>query len=43
MKTAVIILDRGGSKGVPKKNIIDFCGKRVYDSEIPIMNNLRKV
>lgn len=27
MKTAAIILARGGSKGVPKKNIIDFCGK----------------
>ena len=22
-----IILARGGSKGIPKKNIIDFCGK----------------
>jgi len=27
MKIAAIILARGGSKGVPKKNIIDFCGK----------------
>ena len=26
-KTHVIILARGGSKGIPKKNIIDFCGK----------------
>ena len=22
-----IILARGGSKGIPKKNIVDFCGK----------------
>ena len=27
MKTAAIILARGGSRGVPKKNTIDFCGK----------------
>lgn len=27
MKTIAIILARGGSKGIPKKNIIDFCGK----------------
>lgn len=27
MKIAAIILARGGSKGIPKKNIIDFCGK----------------
>lgn len=27
MNTAAIILARGGSKGIPKKNIIDFCGK----------------
>jgi CMP-N,N'-diacetyllegionaminic acid synthase len=27
MKTVAIILARGGSKGIPKKNIIDFCGK----------------
>lgn len=24
---AAIILARGGSKGIPKKNIIEFCGK----------------
>lgn len=27
MNTAAIILARGGSKGIPQKNIIDFCGK----------------
>jgi CMP-N,N'-diacetyllegionaminic acid synthase len=27
MKTTAIILARGGSKGVPKKNIVNFCGK----------------
>ena len=26
-KVVAIILARGGSKGVPKKNILDFCGK----------------
>ena len=27
MNVQAIILARGGSKGIPKKNIIDFCGK----------------
>lgn len=27
MNVASIILARGGSKGIPRKNIIDFCGK----------------
>ncbi len=27
MKVNAIILARGGSKGIPEKNIIDFCGK----------------
>jgi len=27
MKIPAIILARGGSKGIPQKNIIDFCGK----------------
>lgn len=27
MNTVSIILARGGSKGIPKKNIINFCGK----------------
>ena len=27
METIAIILARGGSKGIPQKNIVDFCGK----------------
>lgn len=27
MNITAIVLARGGSKGIPKKNIIDFCGK----------------
>lgn len=27
MRVDAILLARGGSKGIPKKNIIDFCGK----------------
>lgn len=27
MRVSSIILARGGSKGIPKKNLIDFCGK----------------
>lgn len=27
MKIAAIILARGGSKGIPNKNLMDFCGK----------------
>ena len=27
MKSVAIILARGGSKGIPNKNIIQFCGK----------------
>lgn len=27
MNVVAIVLARGGSKGIPKKNIIDFCGK----------------
>ena len=27
MNTVAVILARGGSKGIPNKNIIDFCGK----------------
>lgn len=27
MKTIAVILARGGSKGIPKKNVVNFCGK----------------
>ena len=27
MKVAAIILARGGSKGIPNKNLMNFCGK----------------
>jgi len=27
MRAVAIILARGGSKGIPRKNIVDFCGK----------------
>jgi N-acylneuraminate cytidylyltransferase len=27
LRTVAIVLARGGSKGIPQKNIIDFCGK----------------
>ena len=31
MNIVAIILARGGSKGIPKKNIIDFCGKPLIE------------
>ena len=31
MNVVAIILARGGSKGIPKKNIIDFCGKPLIE------------
>ena len=31
MNIAAIILARGGSKGIPNKNIIDFCGKPLIE------------
>ena len=27
MKTVAVMLARGGSKGIPRKNVVDFCGK----------------
>jgi N-acylneuraminate cytidylyltransferase len=34
MRIVSIILARGGSKGIPKKNIIDFCGKPLIEWSI---------
>jgi CMP-N,N'-diacetyllegionaminic acid synthase len=42
LRIAAVILARGGSKGIPRKNLIDFCGrpliywtvKRCLDSEL---------
>lgn len=34
-----IILARGGSKGIPSKNIIDFCGKPLLDWTIEQLQN----
>jgi CMP-N,N'-diacetyllegionaminic acid synthase len=34
MRTVSIVLARGGSKGIPKKNIIDFCGKPLIEWSI---------
>lgn len=31
MNVVAVILARGGSKGIPKKNIIDFCGKPLIE------------
>jgi len=30
-RTVIIILARGGSKGIPRKNLVDFCGKPLVE------------
>ena len=40
MKTLVIIPARGGSKGIPKKNIKNFCGKPLIYYSIDIARQL---
>ncbi len=39
MKTLVVIPARGGSKGIPKKNIKNFCGKPLIYYSIDIARN----
>lgn len=43
MKTIAIILARGGSKEIPKKNIIDFCGKPLLAWSIEQANKAKKI
>jgi CMP-N,N'-diacetyllegionaminic acid synthase len=38
-KTVAIVLARGGSKGIPSKNIVDFCGKPLLAWTINQCNN----
>lgn len=38
-----IILARGGSKGIPNKNIIDFCGKPLIAWTIEQINEIKKI
>src|SRR4051812_30272931 len=39
MKTVCIIPARGGSKGIPRKNLIDFCGKPLISWSIAQARN----
>ena len=41
--TVAIILARGGSKGIPKKNIIDFCGKPLLAWSIIQAINVKEI
>ena len=43
MKADVIILARGGSKGIPKKNLKIFCGKPLVEWTIIQAKNSKKV
>jgi len=38
-----IILARGGSKSIPKKNIVDFCGKPLIAWSIEQAKNVRNI
>ncbi len=40
---AAIILARGGSKGIPKKNIVDFCGKPLIAWTIEQLRAVRAI
>ena len=43
MKIVAIILARGGSKGIPKKNMINFCGKPLVTWSIKQAKNSRYI
>jgi CMP-N,N'-diacetyllegionaminic acid synthase len=43
MNIVAIIIARGGSKGIPKKNIIDFCGKPLIAWTITQCLNSKKI
>jgi CMP-N,N'-diacetyllegionaminic acid synthase len=43
MNIVAIILARGGSKGIPKKNIIDFCGKPLINWSINQAKNSKYI
>ena len=43
MKADVLILARGGSKGIPKKNVKNFCGKPLVEWSIIQAKNSKKV
>ena len=43
MNIVAIILARGGSKGIPKKNIIDFCGKPLIAWTIEQCQNAKEI
>jgi CMP-N,N'-diacetyllegionaminic acid synthase len=43
MGVVSIILARGGSKGIPKKNLIDFCGKPLIQWSIEQCKNAKGV
>ena len=42
-KVVAIILARGGSKGIPKKNIVDFCGRPLIAWTIEQVMNAESV
>lgn len=43
MNIVAIILARGGSKGIPKKNIINFCGKPLVSWSIKQAKNAKNI
>ena len=43
MNIITIIPARGGSKGIPKKNLIDFCGKPLLEYSIKASLDTEKI
>jgi len=43
LKTSAIILARGGSKGIPNKNILNFCGKPLVTWTIDQCKSAKKI